>query len=94
LETLEVEVTSSVSAENYTHSKRRVLNAVESLEAGVDMVTEGYTGINKIKFITRASEGKQTIRCEPFDEKCEIKLGFTLRTETESTRTDFAQKRI
>ena len=80
-----VDVTSSVSEEDYEKSKNRVLSAVKLEEGGIDMVTEGYTGIKKIKFITRASEGKHTLNCEPNDDARELKLGFTILAETATT---------
>jgi hypothetical protein len=45
------------------------------------MVTEGYTGIKKIKFITRTSESIHTIRCDANDDARELKFGFSMHTE-------------
>lgn len=82
LDIVTIDITSTVTAEQYTESKQRIFKAIQSAEAGIDMVTEGYTGIKKIKFITRATEGAHTIRCEPNDDARELKLSFTLHTET------------
>lgn len=81
LERVEIEVSSIVSADKYPLSKRRILNAVDAAEAGTDMVTEGYTGIKKIKFITRTSEGDNTIRCGFDDENRMLMPRFSLRME-------------
>lgn len=84
LDILSVDITSTVTDDNYEKSKERVFKAIDSAEGGIDMVTEGYTGIKKIKFITRACEGSHTIRCSPNDSTRELRLGFTMHTETES----------
>ena len=82
-----VDIKSTVTTSLYDESKIRVLDAIESAETGVDMVTEGYTGIKKIKYITRTSEGTNTIKCKTNDIANEIEIGFTLRAETQSLRT-------
>lgn len=82
LDVLSVEISSTVSEEEYVESKERVLSAIHSAEAGIDMVTEGYTGIKKIKFITRASEGKNTLKCDVDDVNRELRLMFEMHMET------------
>lgn len=82
IEYVSVDITSTVSESRYEQSKERILQAIDSEEAGIDMVTEGYTGIKKIKFITKAIEGKHTIRCSPDDERRELKLTFSIHAET------------
>jgi hypothetical protein len=83
LDIVTIEIISTVTEEHYENSKKRIFKAINSAEAGIDMVTEGYTGIKKIKFITRASEGSHTIRYESNDSTNEFKLGFTLHAEIE-----------
>ena len=80
-----MDITSTVSTENYLQSKERILKAIKSVETGEDMVTEGYTGIKKIKIITRSSEGCPTIRCEASDDTKELKLSFTIHAEKATT---------
>ncbi len=82
LERISIDITSTVSNAEYLKSKERILSAIESKEAGIDMVTEGYTGIKKIKFITRACEGVHTVRCVANDDTREIKLSFSIHAET------------
>lgn len=82
LSILAVDITSIVAKGNYRDSKQRIIDAIESMEGGIDMVTEGYTGIKKIKFITRISEGAHTIRCDGTDNASELKLGFSMHMET------------
>lgn len=92
LDFLSIDITSTVAEEMYLKSKQRILTAIESAEAGIDMVTEGYTGIKKIKFITRISESIHTIRCDADDDTRELTLGFSMHTEitTEDVATDTA----
>lgn len=77
-----IDVISTVSSEKYAESKQRINRAIQSEEAGIDMVTEGYTGIKKVKFITRKSETLHTVKCESNDERREVKISFTLHSET------------
>lgn len=81
LDVVSVEITSIVSDEKYEESKYRILNAIETEATGIDMVTEGYTGIKKVKFITKASEGAHTVRCAADDNKRALSLSFTLHME-------------
>ncbi len=81
LELVSIDITSTVSNEEYSKSKDRIFSAIDSKEAGIDMVTEGYTGIKKIKFITRACEGGHTVRCDANDDARELKLGFSIHAE-------------
>ncbi|KAF1061568.1 hypothetical protein LvStA_00176 [Burkholderia gladioli] len=45
------------------------------------MVTEGYTGIKKAKFITRVSEGAHTVKCTADEETRKLTLSFSLYAE-------------
>jgi hypothetical protein len=82
LDIVSVDITSSVAEKGYSQSKERIFKAIKSVETGVDMVTEGYTGIKKIKFITRNSEGDHTIQCVANDDARELKLCFSIHAET------------
>lgn len=82
LDYVSIDITSTVSEEYYMMSKERILQAIKLEETSKDMVTEGYTGIKKIKFITRASENQHTIRCVANDESRQLKLGFSIHAET------------
>lgn len=82
LSPLVISITSTVSENKYEQSKQRIHNAIETVEAGSDMVTEGYSGIKKIKFITKVSEGRHTVRCYEDDASNKIKLVFSLHAET------------
>lgn len=92
LDILSIHITSTVADEMYSESKQRILKAIESEEAGIDMVTEGYTGIKKVQFITRTSEGNRTLRCDANDDARELKLSFSFHAETarESSTTVIA----
>lgn len=76
-----VELRNKVTSANYVRTKERLLAAVAAEAAGDDMVTEGYTGIKKIKFITRASEGHHTLTCQCVDLDEEVALSFQLHAE-------------
>jgi hypothetical protein len=76
-----VTVKSVAARATYADSKSRIFKAIDSAEAGTDMVTEGYTGIKKIKFITRTSVGSHTIRCDANDTSLELSLQFSLHAE-------------
>lgn len=93
LDKLSVEITSTVAMQKYSQSKDRILKAIESVETGKDMVTEGYTGIKKIKIITRTSEGCPTIQCEPNDDTKELKISFTIHAERANEDSAIAGKK-
>jgi hypothetical protein len=81
LEEVSINITSTVDEPDYALAKVRILNAIDSEETGFDMVTEGYTGIKKVKVITRACEGTHTVRCIADDEEKELTLGFSIHVE-------------
>lgn len=80
-EEVSISVSSIVSESLYPDSKKRILDAIASLETGIDMVTEGYSGIKKIKFITRTSEGRHTISCTSDDKSRKLIVCFIMRME-------------
>lgn len=81
LESVSVEITSKVADLSFNESKLRIEEAISAEEDSTDMVTEGYSGIKKIKFITRANEGKQTMKFRS-DKTCsQISLGFSIHAE-------------
>lgn len=65
----------------------RVKAALSSTETGKDMVTEGYTGIKKVKFITKLNEGESTVRADALDENIEIR--FRLKAEVVNEESDY-----
>jgi len=88
LDKLSISIVSTAREDTYDSSKERIFQAIHSAERGSDMVTEGYTGIKKIKYITRNSEGAPTIRCEPNDKARQFSMFFTLHAESVSTSND------
>lgn len=88
LEMVSVAITSTVAEDTYEASKARIYSALDSAEAGSDMVTEGYTGIKKLKFITRTSESAHTIRCKVNDDERQLTLGFSMHMETVQEEVD------
>jgi hypothetical protein len=87
-----VEITTTAADEDYDTSKRRIFAAIASEEAGVDMVTEGYTGIKKIKFITRTSEGAHTVACAATDDERQVKLSFRIHAEVANEDVEAASE--
>lgn len=81
LDVVFVDVTSIVTPDLYVNSKQRIEKSISSIEDGIDMVTEGYTGIKKVKFITQKSEGQHTVKCTSDDEARSLKLSFSLHSE-------------
>lgn len=57
----------------------RVEAAVTSSDTGKEMVTEGYSGIKKVKFITRLNEGNSTVTYQVTDQTIEV--AFSLKAE-------------
>ena len=57
----------------------RVSAALGSTETSKDMVTEGYSGIKKVKFITRLNEGRSTVAFDVLDDIIEVR--FQLKVE-------------
>lgn len=90
LDLVTVEIATKAADGNYETSKQRILAAIASVEAGADMVTEGYSGIKKIKFITRTSEGTHTVACEANDTAKELKLSFRIHAEVANDVTGAA----
>lgn len=78
LHILEISVRSKLS-NNYAECISRVESAVSSSDTGKEMVTEGYSGIKKVKFITRLNEGNSTVNFHVEEE--DIILSFVLRAE-------------
>lgn len=81
LDIISVRITSVVSEDKYQYSKQRISDAIEAPEAGIDMVTEGYSGIKKIKFITRLSEGFSTVQCLSDEDHRKLTLCFSMHAE-------------
>lgn len=74
-----VSVTSFVDDEEVDSCVARIQNAIDSTETGKDMVTEGYSGLKKLKYITKLNEGRHTVELTSVGN--EVELRFTLRVE-------------
>jgi hypothetical protein len=81
LDYISIGITSSVDERDFMEAEERILSAINTKERGRDMVTEGYTGIQKIKVITRASEGMHTVKCVSDAETNELELTFSMHAE-------------
>lgn len=92
LENVTVDIISSVPKDKFSETQDRIMKAVNAIETSADMVTEGYTGIKKIKFITRTSEGYHTLRCSPDPTDSRISLGFSIRGELAAQKNETEEK--
>ncbi len=79
LHVLDVAVRSSLPAKDAGQRIARVQAALDFSETGHDMVTEGFSGIKKVKFITRLNEGQSTVGLEVDGD--EIEISFRLKAE-------------
>jgi hypothetical protein len=79
LHTVRIVVSSRLAPDDAGESSQRVNAAITSFETASDMVTEGYSGIKKVKFITRLNEGAPTVSYEVTGET--MKIGFSLKAE-------------
>lgn len=79
LHVLDVVVCSSLPTNDAKQCIERVQAALSFSETGHDMVSEGFSGIKKVKFITRLNEGKSTVQLNV--ENANIEIGFRLKVE-------------
>lgn len=86
LHVLEVAVRSILPNSGADKCIARVSEALTSSETGRDMVTEGYSGIKKVKFITRLNEGESTVSFDLLGDA--IELRFRLKTEVADGESD------
>jgi hypothetical protein len=88
IERVEICVGSVVAQDKYDKSLDRIKHAIDQEEAGIDMVTEGFTGIKKLKFITRMNEGFHTISVLSDDSTRKVQVGFSLHAELPKLTTE------
>lgn len=79
LDILNISVRSQLVKGKAAECLSRVKAAVISTETSKDMVTEGYSGIKKVKFITRLNEGESTVQFS--NEADDITVSFRLKAE-------------
>lgn len=79
LHNLYVSVSSKMETKEVPVKIERIRNALEAAETGRDMVTEGYSGLKKLKYITRINEGSHTVELNNVGNNLE--LIFRLRAE-------------
>ena len=77
-----VRIGTKVADAQYESSMMRISSAIAVAEDGVDMVTEGYSGIKKVKFITRTCEGSHTVAFTANDSTKVLELSFCMHAET------------
>jgi len=79
LHTVDVSVRSTLPKEEGSNCIRRVERAVTSAETSHDMVTEGYSGLKKVKIITKLNEGLSTVSYDTSGNAIDIR--FRLKVE-------------
>lgn len=81
-----ISVLSRVDPDKAETGVERIRAALLSTETGRDMVTEGYSGLKKLKYITKLNEGYHTV--EATNVGNELELRFTLKVEVANERDD------
>lgn len=84
---LNVSVRSILPADGAKECVDRVNDALTASESGQDMVTEGYSGIKKVKVITRLNEGEPTVDFNVVDDA--IDVHFRLKVEAAGEESDY-----
>jgi len=79
LHSLSLSVTSALPETGGALCIERVSAAITSTETSADLVTEGYSGIKKVKVITRLNEGASTVSFDVTGEY--IRVIFSLKAE-------------
>lgn len=87
LHALDLTVKSILPENGSSKCVERVLSALEFSETSRDMVTEGYSGIKKVKFITRLNEGESTVAAGVVNDT--IELRFRLKAEVVNEENDY-----
>lgn len=87
LHILDVAVQSALPKEGAAQCVERVEAALTSSETGRDMVTEGYSGLKKVKFITRLNEGAPTVGFDVVDDMIEVR--FRLKVEVADKESEY-----
>lgn len=87
LHELSVEVVSMLPEVGAEVSISRVRAAVDSIECSADLVTEGYSGIKKVKVITKMNEGQSTLRYSVRGGR--VCIAFTLKAEVASEQDNY-----
>ncbi|CAB3727231.1 hypothetical protein LMG3458_04505 [Achromobacter deleyi] len=91
LDEVYIAVTSKAKTNKYYECVSRIERAIQARESGSDMVTEGYSGIKKVKFLSRLSEGRHTVSFSTDAATREISLRFKLRAEISSDSSDIEE---
>jgi hypothetical protein len=79
LHSIDIAVRSVLPEKGHHRCVDRLTEALTSSETGRDMVNEGYSGIKKVKFITRLNEGDPTVSFDLLDDIVEVR--FRLKVE-------------
>jgi hypothetical protein len=84
LHMVEVSALSSVDESEVSGSLARIEKALSSVETGKDMVTEGFSGLKKLKYITKLNnDGVHTVSYSTYGSQIEI--GFSLKVEVQTS---------
>ena len=86
LSLLRLSVLSILPEDNASDCEARLVNALNSSETGRDMVNEGYSGLKKVKFITKMNEGVSTVAYTVVGDTLEV--SFQMKAEVAMERGD------
>ena len=86
LHRLKVTVLSEIDDDEVVESITRIQGALDEAETGKDMVTEGYSGLKKLKYLTRLNMGQSSVSFVSVGNEVEIE--FSLKVEVSSEEVD------
>ena len=88
LQRVAVSVFSVVDLDEMEKSIDRIREALQASESGRDMVTEGYTGLKKVKYITKLNEGRHTVMASCKGNELEVRFSLRAEVANESSRDE------
>ncbi|GAA5064311.1 hypothetical protein N0B44_06040 [Roseibacterium beibuensis] len=79
---LKISVISKIDTEEVESSIERIQAALDAAETGRDMVTEGYSGLKKLKYLTKLNLGESSVDFASVGD--EVEISFSLKVEISS----------
>ncbi|WP_460272479.1 hypothetical protein [Celeribacter sp. ULVN23_4] len=86
LHNLRVSVLSKIPEDKVEASIARIQAALDSAETGRDMVTEGYSGLKKLKYLTKLNLGASSVEFVSVGDEVEIIFGLKVEISAEEVR--------
>lgn len=79
-----VSVKSKMLTEKLNENKAKIIRLFNEDDLEASMAREGYSGIKKLRFITKKSEGLDTVKFDFDDDCCEIEFYLTIQQPEEN----------